>query len=318
MRDWRHGCFDYMGGIADQVGANLTTPFPLASDSAAADPAPAPAPSTIFRWDDPAMTQKRKKLLAVIGNLFPMAYWPDGQPLVQDASAAHGGGRYARMTCWQPSDGGTSCTGTNSQVGTLLAKTAYKWAFNAYNWKECWVPWGSDPARPLPSVGDIYLLYRDKVAANPAVKPTDSPHLRHCGFILQVPKSTSEPWVTADGGQSLNGRQVAYLNRRPWELRRPGLNIEHPKVWESTVKAHGFPVPIPEIDYPYLGGGAEGSDVDLSDANRLIGWIDMSSAAVAFLKEDFDPPQAKLRTFNKFTEDDYLDLGRRIDLVLNS
>jgi hypothetical protein len=312
MRDWRRSCFDCMGGIADAAGNNLYEPIPLVNDVPAAPVATGP----IRTWDDERMTQRRKKLLAVIGNLFPMAYWPVETPFNGDAPAIHGGGHYNRMTCWQPSDGGTSCTSTNTFVGGILTDNATKWAFAAYLFQQAWVPWGSDPKRPMPSVGDIYLLYRDKITS-PIQKATDKPHLRHCGFVVHVPTQPGEPWVTADGGQTEQSgmRQAAFLNRRPWELRKAGEGVEPHDLWEQTVTAHGFPVPLADVEYPYLGGGAEATG-DLADANRMLGWIDMDAAAIVFKKEAFDPPQAKLRTLFKYTEADYRELGRKIDALL--
>lgn len=318
MRDWRRGLYDCMGGIADMAGANYATPLNLTSDTsspAEPEPAPEPGPSNGVRtWNDSGMSQKRKKLLAVIGNQFPQLYW-SGDHAAEFAPPIHGGGKYAQMTAWTPAAGGTSCTSINASIGFLLGAKNTKWAFAAYEYKDVWVPWGSDPDRKMPKVGDIYLLFRDKIK-NPQGSGTDLPHLRHCGFILHVPTAPGEPWITADGGQNGGATmaQAAFLNRRPWELRKAGA--EPKDKWEQIMEIANFAFakPDPEIDYPYLAGGAESDSP--ADGNRLIGWLDMDSPLITFKSEAFDPPQAKLRAFNKFTEADYLDLGRRIDELL--
>lgn len=310
MRDWRRSCFDCMGGIADMTGANFCHPIPLAT------PVAAPVETgPIRRWNDPRMSQKRKKLLAVIGNLLPQAYWTEEAPFSGKASAAHGGGDFRQMFYWAPKDGGTSCTGFNGSVGyTLTDAKSGKWSFDAHT-SSAWVPWGVNPDKPMPSVGDVYLLFRD-ICKDPPVGDTDSPHLRHCGFILHVPKTVDEPWITADAGQNLDGRQVGWLNRRPWETRLIGKGIANKPLWEQTVAALPYAKPLADTEYPYLGGGAESMGSNLDDANRLIGWVDLDAAEFKFKKEAFDAKQPKARPYFKYTEDDYLALGARIDAML--
>jgi hypothetical protein len=327
MRDWRRSCFDCMGGIADMAGSNFYQPFPMASDTSV----PAPVVEKVIRkWNDPAMTQRRKKLLAVIGNLFPLLYWSGNKADKEYAPAIHGGGEYQQMTCWQPSDGGTSCTGVNAMIGTQAgANRIGKWAFAAHEFTGAWVPYGSDPARPMPSVGDIYLLFRDKIT-NPKGVGTDLSHTRHCGIIVHVPTAPGEPWITADGGQrgGAANTQAAYLNKRDWELRRAGAGVVPYKQWEGYMKYKGFAFakPNPDIDYPHLAGGAEAAT--MADANRLIGWVDIDSVAVTFQDEAFHPPPALpdpppdplpppvLRIPGKYTEADYIALGDRIEKLL--
>jgi hypothetical protein len=144
-------------------------------------------------------------------------------------------------------------------------------------------------------------------------KATDSPHERHCGFIVRVPEKPGDDWITADGGQKAS---AAYLNRRPWELRAPGQTDPAKKrTWDKAMVAHTFARPIQDIQYPYLGGGAE-SYGDLSDANRLIGWLDMDHPSIVFKKEAFEPPETTGRKFrgkDKYTEYDYQFLGAWID-----
>ncbi|MEO7330149.1 MAG: hypothetical protein ABI193_16360, partial [Minicystis sp.] len=73
--------------------------------------------------------------------------------------------------------------------------------------------------------------------------------------------------------------------------------------------------PIQATEYPYLGGGAE-SSYDLSDANRLIGWLDLDSPSISLGTEAFDAPleqPKKIQRAARITEYDYQFLGAWID-----
>jgi hypothetical protein len=267
-------------------------------------------------WDAPGISQKRKKLLACIGNQFPMVYVGNGEKL--GGSDPFAKVPFLQMLCWSPGKG-TSCTSVNTSIEKLLTDSGGKWAFAAYAFQEAWVPWGANPAKPMPSVGDIYILYRD-VVADQQNTVYDVPHERHCGFFLQVPESPNEPWLTADGGQTVKrSGDGAFVNRRPWELRVPSQPSDAKKtIWEKSIAAHTFAKPIEGIEYPYLGGGAE-SKGSLADANRLIGWLDLDSPAIVFsVKEGFDTPMdkpKKIQQFNRYSEYDYQFLGAWIDFL---
>ena len=296
-------------------------------------------PKLIRKWDDEAMKQdpRRRKILAAVGNLFPVAFFlppPKKDPSDEDKPPvpsggpgdAHGGEKFGLMTFWSAGARGTSCTSTNIAIANLvLAQHAKWWAWGALEivdkkWTPpaCWVPWGSDPNRPMPQVGDVYVLYRDIIGKDPPVADTDSPHLRHCGFVLQVPTSTDEKWITADGGQrnpNDTTKQAAYLNSHSWKLDTPGVNVSNKDTWNKMLKAHPFAMPIDGVQYPFFGGGAESSEtLNMADANRLIGWIDMNSPDIT-MNETFAADQKAPKTFNKISEADYVDLGRRIGLV---
>jgi hypothetical protein len=306
-RGFRQGCFTYMGDIADVAGANLNEPVPLTSDKPAET-------GPIRRWNDPRMSQKRKKLLAVLGNWLPQAYWPEPEKASGSAPDFRGGGLWRKMYYWKPGKG-TSCTSLNTSIGqTMTGKAAYKWAFDAHLLPG-YVAWDSNPDKPMPSVGDIYLLYRDHCKPG-ATDALQKPHLRHCGFILNVPTKPGEFWVTADAGQNNGEREAAFLNRRPWELRVAGEGVEDLVTWRQMVEVYPFTTPKPEVKYPYLGGGAESSGSGLADANRLLGWVDIDSPDLVWEKEAFDAEQTELRKLYRYTEADYLDLGRRIDMML--
>jgi hypothetical protein len=300
-------------------------------------------PTLIKKWDDPAMAQngRRRKILAAIANLFPLAFFkdvpqPDGsmKPNVTGGPGdSHGGGKYAQMTFWTSTSTGTSCTSTTIAVANLCkAQNKKWWAWGALEldkddkknpWKppKCWVPWGSDPARPMPQVGDVYVLYRDIIGPNPKTVATDNPALRHCGFVLQVPDDENGLWVTADGGQrnasdkDNKQNQAAFLNTHSWKLATPGSNVSDQEAWKTALKAHPFAQPIDGITYPFFGGGAESAaGLNMADANRLIGWIDMSSPDIT-MDESFSTAP-KVHTPGRITEDDYKDLGARIALAL--
>ena len=187
----------------------------------------------------------------------------------------------------------------------LFTQWASRWAFDAPKFEEAWVPWGSNPAKPMPNVGDVYILFSDE-AREPGEKREDTPHERHCGFILYVPESPDEPWYTADGGQREkppgDGTQAAYINTRPWSKHVPPYpDPQSRKIWVEKTNAIRFPIPIEGIEYPYLRGGAETrkEETKKKDAtkktegsgaqtkkeevgNRLLGWLDIDSPAIRF------------------------------------
>lgn len=244
------------------------------------------AGSRYHRWDSSDLPMRRRKLLAAIGNGFPMV-WDQKAGDIE----AKSGLPYQNMRCWSPGEG-TSCTNVAGFMETLLTGSQGKWGFSAHFFEEAWVPWGANPAKPMPNVGDIYLLYSDLERPNKGVMET--PQLRHVGFILHVPQDETETWVTADGGQ--NGKAGrgffgggAFLNVKRWEKRvptnTPGLNRS---VWDTQMKAHQFATPIADTPYPYLAGGAESAT--LADANRLLGWLDLDALTAPFLSNDFDEP----------------------------
>src|SRR6185437_16914280 len=92
-------------------------------------------------------------------------------------------------------------------------------------------------------------------------------HIRHVGFVAEVPASESEYWITADGGQKvLNkagaGGQAAHFSKNPWKLMQPDVKKE----------AHAFAKPPPDILVPRIGSTDYGGMVD---SGRLIGWVDV-------------------------------------------
>lgn len=233
----------------------------------------------ILKWDDPRMTQKRKKLFAVLAKMLPQAFEAVGK------DAPHKQGTYKRMTCWYEGAKGTSCTAFNPIVmaaccgGQGKDKYWNKWAFEAEA-HPGWVPY--EPGK-LPSIGDTYLLYDEKTKRT-----------RHVGIICQIDLAESGRWVTGDGGQTdphAKG-QAAELVPRPWRCSE--LTADHP-------------------DTPYLGGGAE-SPGGLKNPGRLMGWVNLDHESVVFLKEAFDAPAASSPF--AYTEADYEDLKKRIATVL--
>jgi hypothetical protein len=265
-------------------------------------------------WDAPGISPKRKKLLAIIGNQYPQIYAATQAEV--GGVDPHGKVPFQWMLCWKPGDGSTSCTNVNTMLEGLALGAGGKWGFAQYHLEEAWVPWAGNPAKPMPNVGDIFLLYRD-IVADQRVKVTDSPHLRHCGVILYVPEKPGEDWICADGGQMMriNG-DAAFLNRRPWALREPKQpDAAKQQVWDNSMISHPFAAPIKATEYPYLAGGAE-SQGGLDDANRLLGWLDLDSPAIRFTTEAFDKPldqPRKIRQMLRFTEYDYQFLGAWID-----
>lgn len=265
-------------------------------------------------WDAPGISNKRKKLLAVIGNRYPQLYMASGNPSGGDPFRSV---PYQKMIDWVPGNG-TSCTSMNTMLERILTGKRGFWAFAAYHLEEAWVPWGANPAKPMPNVGDIYILYRDIVGDDPK-SVYYYPHERHCGVIVRVPDKPGENWITADGGQKEGNGGSAYLVPRPWELREmnPQPTPQKQGVWEKQMKAHAFARPIQGTKYPYLGGGAECQSGDLSDANRLIGWLDFD--LVNIKQEAFDAPDntpQKIRQDKLYTEYDYQFLGAWIDDLL--
>lgn len=287
--------------------------------------------SSFRTWDAPGITQKRKMLLAAIGNLFPQLWAPGTtEPEGADPNA---GVRYKKMLCWNPGKG-TSCTGINGMLETVLTtnknkkildQISSKWAFDQPLLQEAWVPWGANPAKPMPSVGDLYLIFRDVVEDVPAGQPRTTlkdPHIQHCGVILYVPESpedTKENWVTADGGQRVNQPgDAAFLGTKIWETRVPGqMDPAKKTIWDKAMSSFAFAAPIQSVAYPHMAGGAE-SQRNLTDANRLLGWLDLDSPAIRFWKEAFDEPlpgDKRFRQFNRYTEYDYQFLGAWIDFL---
>jgi hypothetical protein len=260
--------------------------------------ASAPLIPTTRRWNDANLSQKRKKVLAIIGNLFPMLWQAVDAPRA-GVAPQNGGGQYNSMGPW--GGPGTSCTSANTMVGGYASpSTKFKWAFKAYE-HPAWVPWGH-PTKKLPNVGDVYLLYRD----NP------EQGMRHCGIVLQVPTRPGELWVMGDGGQKAHGKEAAHVLVRSWELRRAGpSDPQRQSEWQKLVDAHSFAKPTEGLDYPYLAGGVESRNP--ADANRLIGWLDIDE--LPFPNPEFDPPQPSKRRGVKFTQADYESLGAIIDSV---
>lgn len=284
-------------------------------------PAALVVPPFIHRWDHPKITQKRKKVLAAIHKLYPMIWEAKGSPARQ-APKENGGGTFRIMDVWTDKLS-TSCTSSCPMVGEAVSpKTSKLWTFNAHK-SPAWVVWGKGTQK-MPSVGDVYILYRDEVVRPyppEPKKPTTkfdakdrawreyasmegkhNPHQRHVGIVVQVPTSASEVFYTADGGQTVAGVQAAQLVKRAWSQRKPGpTDASRMKTWESYMKAkdHAFANPVREIDCAYLAGGAESKSP--SDGNRLVGWIDIDQ--LEFTDERFD---------TTYTEQDYLDFGARL------
>ncbi|MFO0590345.1 MAG: hypothetical protein U0441_22575 [Polyangiaceae bacterium] len=265
-------------------------------------------------WDTPGLSRRRKKLLAAIGSCFPMHYSPKAGDLElqsKDASipediyndpptyAGNAASRipYLSLRGWSP--GMTSCTHVSTMLEGLLTGRQGKWGFAAPFIEDAWVPWGANPIKPMPNVGDIYLLFDDNASND------NDPHLRHIGFILHVPKDTSEKWVTAEGGQlGISNRSgehggAAYLNVKPWVKRIPveSANVKADKTsWEKKVNTLLYAKPIVDLAYPYMIGGYESTDAQ--NAGRMIGWLDLDSPAFTFLSEEFDGPIDVSRLWN--------------------
>ena len=278
-------------------------------------------PSFIARWDDPRITQKRKKVLAALFKLYPML-WQDEKAAKKPAAVENGGGTYANMGTWEDPNPknvegqpplpkvkrpGTSCTSSIGYISAAVAsKSKYTWNFQAYAAKSGWTPWGKDPTKRMPSVGDVYLLYRDEITTPPPnatanQKALAEPHMRHVGIVVQVPTSPSEIFITADGGQRAYEVQAAHLAKRAWNVRKPGPSDSSREArWKECIAAHSFATPIPDLDYAYFVGGAESKDP--MDGNRLLGWIDVDLCE--FDNEAFD---------KRYTQADYEAMGARID-----
>ena len=126
------------------------TPTPGGSSQVADPNAP------ILKGDDPRMTQKRKKLFAILAKMLPQAFDVAGTP------ARHKQGNYKPMTCGYKGATGTSCTAFNPAVmGIACAgarariRTGAEWGFDAQQ-HPGWVDYAPGKS---PSVGDTYLLY---------------------------------------------------------------------------------------------------------------------------------------------------------------
>lgn len=305
-------------------------------------------------WDTPGLSRRRKKLLAAIGSCFPMHDAPkegDRERQSRDASKAEPPNAkapsksattytpnaasnipYLPLRGWTP--GMTSCTMVATMIEGLLTGHQGKWAFTAPFFEDAWVPWGANPTKPMPNVGDVYLVFDD------SVESSGRPHLRHVGFILHVPKDVSEKWVTADGGQlGITNRPgehggAAYLNIKPWVKRKPieSKNVLADKAaWEKAVNSLLYAKPIVDLEYPYMIGGYESTNAE--NAGRMIGWIDIDSPSIPFISEEFDGPiegsrlwrpdseiQQRVRGLKerdqRCTEADFRFLGAWIDKML--
>lgn len=292
-------------------------------------------PAYIPRWDDKRMTTKRKMVLAAMQKNLPLL-WLSVDDNAPEAPAELGGGKFMLQGKWPGP--GTSCTAFNPRIGGLVSPlTKTKWAFDAHKFPPAgddgpWIRWGQHPTIKMPSVGDIYLLYRDEIKIPQPVDPKLSeaaaatedgkkkmkayynekalanPHQRHCGIILQVPSKPGEPWVCGDGGQQYKTIQAAFLVARPWELKKPGpRQTSETENWKRVVqsKEHGFAQPVDfEMDCPYLGGGAESSGN--MDGNRLIGWLNLDMIEFDKKLMEKDEP---------FNQADLEALGARINQV---
>ncbi|MFO0552355.1 MAG: hypothetical protein U0271_28465 [Polyangiaceae bacterium] len=278
-----------------------------------------------WTWNAPGISQRRKRLLATLANRFPMV-WDQKAGDIDPVSQVP----FQDMEMWTPGNG-TSCTSVSTNIENFLVGKGGKWGFAAYYFEEAWVPWAANPAKKMPNVGDVYLLYSDLERVVDKVPQT--PQLRHVGFILHVPASTSERWVTADGGQQGKpgrgqGGGGALVGTKQWEKRIP--TSPNPTVWEAALKAHPFAKPIADTEYIYVAGGSEASA--LADGNRMLGWLDIDSPAISFLTEAFDAPLADnvlqkpgqaIQQRNRWsqkrnvTENDYWFVGAWIDFMRN-
>jgi hypothetical protein len=239
----------------------------------------ADANAPILKWDDPRMSQKRKKLFAVLAKMLPQAFDNPGR------AAPHKQGTYKPMSCWYKGAIGTSCTAFNPVVMSACCggkgKDKYwkNWAFEAPS-HPAWVDYV--PGK-MPSIGDTYLLYNEQARG-----------IRHVGIVCQIDLAIGGRWVTGDGGQNdpYTRGQCAELVPRPWKCSE--LTADHP-------------------DTPYLGGGAESAG-EMMNPSRLMGWVNLDHESVVFINEEFDEP-AESSLF-VYTEADYQDLATRIATVL--
>lgn len=282
-------------------------------------------PPFIARWNQPNITEARKKVLAAVASVYPIL-WAKDAGAAQIAAAKNGGGTYTRKGEWTDK-GSTSCTSSCPWIGENVSPaTSNKWSFNAPNvGRGAWVRWGT--GAQMPSVGDVYVLWCDEYErpypprpkqarivqpAPPAARIKDSlwdawdqtvakmnPHMRHVGVIVQVPTTDSECFITADGGQSFDGKQAAHLVKRSFSRRTPGpTSASFQEQWDKSFVGKAPYGPPANVECLYFSGEAE-----KGPGNRLLGWIDVDVLAQQKLVLPYDP----------VTDDPlYAELGARI------
>ncbi len=281
-------------------------------------------PPFIARWNQPNITEARKKVLAAVASVYPIL-WSEDPKANKEAAAKNGGGTFKRKPTWTKP--GTTCTSSCPWVGNKVSPaTSNKWNYNApIVGRGAWVRWGT--GTQMPSVGDVYVLWCDEYErplpprpkqarivqpAPPAARIKDplwdswdqtvgqmDPHMRQVGVIVQVPTTDSECFITADGGQSVNGIQAAHLVKRSFTRRMPGpTQATFQEKWNTSLAGKAPYGPPADVECLYLSGEAE-----TGPGNRLLGWIDVDVLAQQKLVLPYDP----------LTDDPlYAELGARI------
>ena len=117
--------------------------------------------------------------------------------------------------------------------------------------------------------------------------------------VVQVPTTDSECFITADGGQSFDGKQAAHLVKRSFTRRTPGpTSASFQEQWDKSFVGKAPYGPPANVECLYLSGEAE-----KGPGNRLLGWIDVDVLAQQKLVLPYDP----------LTDDPlYAELGARI------
>jgi hypothetical protein len=176
--------------------------------------------------EDPVM-QKRRKVLAVLGRNFPMA-WKRRQGFDNPCELEQG--EYKKMNCWTQDfqdRGKDSCSSVNhGMMGADGAGMEGDTSFDVTKRIDSgWVPYRPGSGL-LPSVGDTYLLKKTK----------EDPMIYHCGIICQVSVEKRQFWICADGGQKYLGNEAAELVPRILDCKNAGTDDEQAIVHRYDVE----------------------------------------------------------------------------------
>ncbi|MEO7329269.1 MAG: hypothetical protein ABI193_11865 [Minicystis sp.] len=266
----------------------------------------------ILRVDDKRLDssekgmQRRRKLLAVLYQQFPMAL-EYNQVTAKKIEAPYEQGPYKNNMWWAralPGQGQqNSCAPVNSHVMMESAKASGTWGFAvegpagdaSTNWKTppSKIQKGFVKYRPgiLPSVGDVFILYHNASA-------------EHCGVICQASLNPEDFWLTCDGGQpdrtgESHLRKEGYWSR---SYNKPDSNFLPDATADLAAGEAAYLVPRkldcsdphdPRLANFYVGGGGV----------TLYGWRNLSDDSVFMKNEEFD---------STGIEEDYQNMKKRI------
>lgn len=213
--------------------------------------------------DDPddEIMQRRRRVMAVLGRLFPMAVHRMPPPDSNHPCELEQG-NYGPMYCFKPGMGLVdSCTSVNAAIMQAAAGPG-PWAYDVVK-SPAYVPYTGGN---LPNVGDTYILWDD--SKNEA---------HHCGIVMQATFEPGEFWLGADGGQTYQNPHLP--PEPPWEgghpLQKGQAARITPRPWACETEG-GKP------DKPRLSGWL------------LHGWLDLGHSSISFQnKGKFDTMYTK-------------------------